>query len=232
MRLKLFSAIMAVCVLLVGLCACDVGVVDKKYEPTADNYFTFVKIEGGNSYEISAKEGVELPATVRLPINHDGRLVSKVAKDGFKNRDEVKSVVIPYSYTEIGDSAFYGCDKLKKVYVDSKEQADESGAKTSLTIDGFAFAYCGKLVDLDLGGRVDKIGAYAFKETGITEFKSENVNSIGDCAFEGCTGLLRVTLSEKLGNVGKTPFNKCKKVLNITNKSGVSTDNLREGLVD
>ena len=231
MRLKLFSAVMAVCVFLVGLCACDVGIVDKKYEPTADNYFTFVKSEDGKSYEISAKEA-ELPATVRLPIVYAGLPVSKVAKDGFKNRDEVKSVVIPYSYTEIGDSAFYGCDKLKKVYVDSKVQADESGAKTSLTIDGFAFAYCGKLVDLDLGGRVDKIGAYAFKETGITEFKSENVNSIGDCAFEGCTGLLRVTLSEKLGNVGKTPFNKCKKVLNITNKSGVSTDSLREGLVD
>lgn len=231
MRLKLFSAIMAACVLLVGLCACDVGVVDKKYDPTADSCFNFVKREDGKSYEISAKEA-ELPATVRLPLSYDGLPVSKVAKDGFKNRDEVKSVVIPYSYTEIGDSAFYGCDNLKKVYVDSKVLAGGSEAKTALTVDGFAFAYCGKLADLDLGGRADKIGAYAFKETGITEFKSENVNSIGKCAFEGCKGLLRVTLSEKLETVGDTPFNKCKKVLNITNKSGVPTDKLRDGLVD
>lgn len=231
MRLKLFSAIMAACVLLVGLCACDVGVVDKKYEPTADSCFNFVKREDGKSYEISAKEA-KLPATVRLPLSYDGLPVSKVAKDGFKNRDEVKSVVIPYSYTEIGDSAFYGCDNLEKVYIDSKVLAGESEAKTTLTVDSFAFAYCGKLVDLDLGGRADKIGAYAFKETGITEFKSENVNSIGKCAFEGCEGLLRVTLSEKLETVGDTPFNKCKKVLNITNKSGVPTDKLRDGLVD
>ena len=231
MRLKLFSAIMAACVLLIGLCACDVGVVDKKYEPTADSCFNFVKREDGKSYEISAKEA-ELPATVRLSLSYDGLPVSKVAKDGFKNRDEVKSVVIPYSYTEIGDSAFYGCDNLEKVYVDSKVLAGGSEAKTTLTVDSFAFAYCGKLVDLDLGGRADKIGAYAFKDTGITEFKSENVNSIGKCAFEGCEGLLRVTLSEKLETVGDTPFNKCKKVLNITNKSGVPTDKLRDGLVD
>lgn len=226
MRLKLFSALMAISVLLVGLCACDIGVVDKKYEPTEDNYFTFVKSKDEKSYEISAKE-VELPETVRFPLVHEGLPVSKVAENGFKNHKEIKSVVIPYSYTEIGDSAFRDCRGITKVYVDSKSQTNENEEKTTLKIDDFAFAYCRKLVDLDLGSRTDEIGAYAFKETGIIEFKSENVKSIGNYAFEGCTGLRKVTLSVKLANVGTTPFFRCNKDLNITNKSAVPNESLR-----
>ena len=94
----------------------------------------------------------------------DGDLVTAIGAGAFKGNDQIVSVVIPASVTEIGVGAFFNCVALESVTFGADSQL------TTICIG--AFYYCGELTSFAIPA---------------------NVTSIGEWAFQGCANLASVT---------------------------------------
>lgn len=101
--------------------------------------------------------------------------------------------------TEIGDYAFTGAEALTSV-----KFAD--GAK----IGEGAFGYCTALTTLTNADKIASVGDYGFAYSALTEIDLSGAESIGSLAFikEEKTPF-KVTLGEKLANIGDNPFAMC-----------------------
>ncbi len=113
------------------------------------------------------------------------------------------------SATTVSDYAFLYCEALESVKLAAEAILGEG-----------AFAYCEKLATAEDLGLVQKIDAYAFAYTAITDIDLTNAVSVGDLAFmkpsprdDSYAGeklsAVTVTLGEKLETLGDNPFANC-----------------------
>lgn len=134
-----------------------------------------------------------------------------VDKQGFRFFGEVKDVVIPYGAKRIPDSMFYSCSGLERVEIpDTVEE-----------IGNHAFAECGKLKEVSLGGlkNLRKIGTSAFENCRELEdvFLPGALEEIGGAAFGGCESMKKVTFGKDF-SLEKLPdhcFRGCKNLKEI-----------------
>ena len=91
---------------------------------------------------------------------------------------------VPLGIVNIGESAFYNCDSLKKVVIPT----------TVTEIGGGAFVNC----------------------TGLTKIEiPDSVRRIGSCAFQGCNGLTTVIIPDYLEKIEGSLFLGCHRLTNI-----------------
>ncbi len=83
--------------------------------------------------------------------------VKYVASGAFSRNEKITSCVVPSGVSEITDDMFFYCSNLKSV---------ELKGCTSLGI--MTFAYCNKLTDIKLSGKLTKIDGYAFADITAT----------------------------------------------------------------
>lgn len=133
----------------------------------------------------------------------------------FYNCNTMSECSIPDNMKQIGESAFEGCTSLKKLTFIEGDKAGYVGA----TIGKRAFFGCSMLEKLCMPNSFTTIGVNAFTNcTTLSEARIENkfedfnkdIN-IQEAAFMGDTGLLKLTLDEKikLKSIGKNAFNSC-----------------------
>ncbi|MBP5362794.1 MAG: leucine-rich repeat protein [Ruminococcus sp.] len=79
--------------------------------------------------------------------------VKYVCPSAFARNLDVTSVVFPSSVSAINDNVFFYCSNLESVEV-----------KGATFIDSMAFAYCNKLTDVKLSGKLTKIDERAFSD--------------------------------------------------------------------
>ena len=118
------------------------------------------------------------------------------------------SYTIPSSVTNIGDSAFYECDRLKSVTI----------GNSVTDIGEFAFEFCNSLTSITIPNSVTSIGDWAFHDCiNLTIVTIPNsVTSIGDLAFDGCNSLISITVDSSNKNYSSQDgvlFNKNKTIL-------------------
>lgn len=114
----------------------------------------------------------------------------------------------------ISDTAFSGCNELRKVTVTGKLSS----------LGGFAFQRCISLEEIHFMQGVDKIGEYAFfacKGLETVTF-SGKTDAIGDKTFQGCTGLRKITLPEGLSSTGNYVFEGCTNLQSVVIPPGVT----------
>lgn len=162
---------------------------------------------------------------VIIPNTLGGYPVTKIGKYafyGYDSYDQMTSVTIPASVTEIGYGAFWSCDSLESVMF-------TQGSSLS-TIGQNAFRQCHKLESLDLLAEVTTIGEQAFEEcTSLTALAlSDSVNKIGASAFNGCTGLESVSLPDTLTDIGSAVFRNCSSLTNVTLKTDAAVDSFMD----
>ena len=129
----------------------------------------------------------------------------------YKDCRGLTSVTIPNSVAKIGLNAFYECRGLTSLSIPS-----------SVTeIDLNAFSYCTGLssIIVDSENKVydsrDNCNAIIESATNkliagcSTTTIPNTVTSIGDAAFEGCTGLTSVTIPNSVSKVGAYAFASC-----------------------
>lgn len=143
--------------------------------------------------------------------------------------DNLTTVRLPASLTEIGDKVFNGCDKLTTVTI---------AEPSSLTMIGAsAFEMDTSLTTINIPGSVTTIGSGAFKDcraleldaatlpSGLTAINDsifanclkmtgsltipDGVTSIGDHAFDNCRALESVTIPASVRSIGSDAFYGC-----------------------
>ena len=132
----------------------------------------------------------------------------------FRNRN-VESYVIPSSVTNIGDSAFSGCDSLSEIVIPS--------SVTSIGRD--AFYGCSSLSEIVIPASVTSIGDSAFEDC---SFLSEivipsSVTSIGNCAFSDCRSLSKIVIPSSVTSIGNCAFSDCRFLSKIVIPSSVTS---------
>ena len=136
-------------------------------------------------------------AELKIPAELEGKPVTQLGKEVFKNNFKLESVIVPDSITAIGNGAFFGCSALKNVKLPNALR----------TIGANTFQYCISLEQIDIPFSVTSIGVSAFADCiRLGEIVLLSVTSIGDSAFDDCPMLSSVTVTRKLTTLGTHVF--------------------------
>ena len=244
------AALIAAMVLAAGLTACQKkdgaeasGAAQKSAgtakaaKPTPVNEFSRELTEDGNGVKILKYNGSA--KSVVIPSEIEGLPVKEIGRDAFRSNDTMKSVIIPDSVEEIGESAFLGCDLQSVTFGNSvKEIGKEAFAYCdsleSVTIPdsvkkigGQAFHSCDSLKSVTLGNSLQEIadgynysdlyyGMFAYCKSLESVTIPDSVKKIGETAFWECTALKSVTLGNSVQEIGGGAFNGCTALQSLT----------------
>ncbi len=142
----------------------------------------------------------------------------------FNECNSLEKIVLPYNISYIPKYTFYQCSSL----------TDANLSSTITVVGDYAFANCIKLSSFDNMINLKSYGVGSFTATSIKKFKfsenndaipekafkycknlqieelPENLKTIGNGAFEGCTNIKKLDFSKyaNLESIGKDAFNK------------------------
>ena len=159
-----------------------------------------------------------------------GNSVTSIGSMAFYGCSGLTSVTIGNSVTSIGGSAFFDCSGLKKVIV------PDIAAWCEISFSGYAAnpLYYAKhifsdenteITDLVIPNSVTSIGDYAFDGcSGLTSVTIGNsVTSIGSSAFAYCSGLTSVTIPNSVTSIGGSAFYNCSGLTSVEIPNGVTS---------
>ena len=174
-----------------GVCECGMMIT-----PVGEFLFTSL---GNNTWRLDKYTGSR--TNVYIPSMYNNGTVIEINEEAFSGNTSMQTLVIPDTVTSIGARAFSGCVNLTSVTVSKNltsigEDAFDGCAQiTNATIPTIAIDYIpqNNITTVILTGGT-KISAWAFENcTGLKSITiSESVTSIGIYAFYGCTGLTEI----------------------------------------
>lgn len=142
-----------------------------------------------------------------------GASISEIGESAFYNCEKITKVTIPLNITKIEKKAFYDCDALKTLVIDESVE--------DLVIGEQAFYGCGELQDFTIPNGVIGLDKGAFKLcTTLTKIIiPAGMQYIGDEAFMGCTAITSITfVTEEAVNltIGQSAFKNADNVKTLT----------------
>ena len=145
--------------------------------------------------------------------------------EGFENRDNIVSVIIPDSVTEIGSFAFNSCTSLTSITVDTGNTTYDSRNNCNAIIETSTNTLIQGCKNTVIPDSVTSIGSYAFdKCTSLTSVTiPDSVTSIGLLAFRDCDGLTSVDIPDSVTSIGNKAFARCDSLTSITVDTGNTT---------
>lgn len=126
----------------------------------------------------------------------------------------LKSVNIPDSVANIGNSSFRACSSLTSVTI--------GNGVTSISKE--SFSGCSSITDIKFGNSVTTIGASAFYNCSSLESITfpDGLTSIGDSAFYRCTGLKNIVFPDNLTEICGNAFTCCSSLERVTIPANVT----------
>lgn len=158
-----------------------------------------------------AFEGCRSLASLTIPAS-----VTRIGDYAFSNCRSLTSVVLPSSVTILGEGAFRGCSGLTSISVEKDNPRYDSRDNCNAIIsESTLLAGC---KNTTIPGSVTTIGDWAFNGcTGLTSLHlPSSVTEIGGYAFNGCTGLTSVTIPSGVTSIGGYAFNGCERLATVT----------------
>ena len=135
----------------------------------------------------------------------------KIIEKEFQNREDITSVVIPDSVTEIGCLAFSGCTGLTSITIPESvtkigvDAFDDCTGLTSITVDTKNPVFDSRDNSNAIIETKTNILVCGCKATNIPD----SVTKIGRTAFYGCTGLKEITIPDSVTEIESFAFNGC-----------------------
>ena len=160
---------------------------------------------------------------ITIPSEIDGKPVTSIGREAFRECKNIESVVLPSSVSVIDDSAFYGCTNLKTINIPDgvKEIAASAfsncSALTSIELpDGItkintgAFTACSSLQSVEFPESLTNIGILAFSRCGsLTSIVIPNNVVLENSAFSSCSALKEITIGDGVTGISSTTFREC-----------------------
>ncbi len=154
--------------------------------------------------------------------------VVEIGVCAFSNCTALTSVTLPGSLRAIGSEAFFGCTNLFGINIPERVK----------DIGNAAFSGCAKLTEIKVDKNNKKYCSidgvlYNKDKTKLINFPAgkvggelvipDNVKTIGDNAFCGCTGLTSVTIPDSVASIGNSAFSGCTNLKNVTIPESVTS---------
>lgn len=195
-------------------------------------------------------EGFTLEGTTLLQIDQEivfgdvdlttlftgGSRITRIGIGAFLNHQELTSIIIPDSVTEMQSSVFNQCSNLKFARLpNGLKEINTSlfGNCSSLesieipdgveTIGLTAFENCTSLVDVKLPNNLKQIKASAFSGCSFTSIElPEKVTKIDRDAFSGCANLRSIRIPNSVVEIGQGAFSGCTALKEVTLSQNLS----------
>lgn len=187
--------------------------------------------------------------TIPQNVKYKGKnyVVTIINSSAFYKCQELASIIIPSSVTEIGIGAFYGCSALSNVTIPN----------SVVKIWKLAFSHCENLATVIIPSSVTEIDGSAFEscpnltsiiiESGNLKYDSrDNCNAIietstntlitgarnavipnsvtviGDYAFDNCSWMTSIDIPNSVKVIGMSAFSRCNNLTEVTIPNSVN----------
>lgn len=181
-----------------------------------------VTITGYTDLQGATATHIEIPQTI------EEKNVIAIGTSAFKNKSQLKSVVLPASLVTIGSEAFSGCSGLTSIII----------PEGVTTLGSWAFAGCTSMTDYQLPLSLKSIGGRAFQSNNALKNISlpdslktlediffrcialesvklpSGLTTLGGYAFQGCTSLTEILIPESVTTLGDETFYGCTSLTN------------------
>ena len=194
------------------------------YNLNADNKtaeVTYQELWSETNY--SYLTAVNIPESV--DYNSETYSVTSIGDYAFYSCTGLKSITIPNCVTSIGEYAFEGCSGLTSMVVASENTKYDSRENCNAIIETSSNTLIAGCKSTIIPNSVTSIGEYAFEFcTGLTSIEIPNsVTSIGEWAFAGCYGLTSVTIGNSVTSIGSGAFYHCTGLTSVTIGNSVTS---------
>lgn len=158
-----------------------------------------------------------------IPGVVDGTLVRAIADGAFYGNDNITTVEIPSTVSQIGESAFAACRSLASIEVASESTYFKSVDGNLYSKDGSVlvkYAQGKSESSFTVDAKVEKICGYAFNNANLTNITlSDNLTSIGDYAFAG-SSVEEIIIPAGVEELSGNAFTDCASLTNIEVMTG------------
>lgn len=175
----------------------------------------------------------EMKTLIRVPYGIEGTAdippgVEEISDGAFSGCTDLTSVRIPASVRMIGDKVFSGCRKLALLYVDPRNKryrSDLQGILYDSKVTEVIRAPNSIAGVLDVPNTVRTIRSNAFEGcSGLVSISIPvSTNVIGDSAFEGCSKVRSINFSGGVTRIGNCAFMNCSGIISVTIPDSVET---------
>ena len=113
--------------------------------------FSFTELDNG-TYSVAIAENTTLSGKLEIPSDYNGKAVTVISENGFKDCDSISELLIPDSIVSIESGAFEDCSKLTRINIGNGVE----------TLGANAFDGCNNVISLTLGEKLATIDETAF----------------------------------------------------------------------
>ena len=116
------------------------------------NYMDAANVGSIGTFAITGYKGSG--GSVTIPSRINGKLVTHISYDAFRDCTNINNITIPNSVTEILSQAFLGCSNMTSINM----------GNNITRIGNLAFGYCSSLTNITIPSKVNYIDEYIFYE--------------------------------------------------------------------
>ena len=189
--------------------ATESGEEQEKVESVNDYLY---RVLNDGTVEIMGYTGKD--TTVNIPETIQGKTVSSIGKEAFKENVTIENVTIPKNVTILQYMSFASCSNLQKIIFSADSKLKTIGER--------AFLQCSKLEGVNCPDSLESIKDYAFSDckSMINIVFGKSLKTIGKSAFVW-SGLKSVDIQDSIIDVGAGAFTNCEQLENVYLGSGL-----------